>query len=309
MAALGPLIDGFADDDGVVHHNPQHQQEAEHAHEIQRHIQIGQDEERAGEGGHHPERRPERHGRVQRQQQQQEDQGETLQRIREQNAEQRVVILGLVIDGGDLDASGQGFTRAIERFVHRFAGFPDVEAVGGLQRDDRRRRAVHARIEIGVLEAVDDGGHISKVNYAAIWRLPNNDGFEIELRVGEMARLQLEVSVRRAHGAGAGIDGIAAHRAGDVVECQPIGLQRRFGHFDRDFRPAHAEHEGVRPARQQRDLVAQALGRVAQRTFLDIAMHAENNRPIAAHLAGDAHRLHALRQAADRLHARAHFVG
>ncbi len=63
--------------------------------------------------------------------------------------------------------------------------------------DQRRRLAVHARIEVDVLEAVDDVGDVAEAHDAAVGRLANDDVLEVERGVGEIARLQLEVAVAR----------------------------------------------------------------------------------------------------------------
>jgi hypothetical protein len=87
-------VHAFADDDGVVHENPEDEDEREQRDHVDRHAEEREARERAGEGDRDAERDPERQAHAQEHGEQQQDQREAHAPVAQQDADAPLDDLG-----------------------------------------------------------------------------------------------------------------------------------------------------------------------------------------------------------------------
>ena len=112
-------IGAFTDDNGVVHHDTQHQDEAEQAQHVDGDIHCGHQEKRAHEGDRQANHHPECQFQAQEQGQDQKYQGGAQDQVLDHHVETAFEVVTDIRPGRQGDTFGQGGGFILHPLVHR----------------------------------------------------------------------------------------------------------------------------------------------------------------------------------------------
>ena len=158
LSALDTPLDILPDDDRVVHDDAQREDEGEQADHVHADGKSGHEQEGAEEGHREPRGGPHREPAREREEQHQEDQGEPREAVPDEHRHPAFKEPPTVEPGRHREALGE---RKVPDEVED--GVRGVEQPGARRqghRQEDRRLAVEARLEVLVAEAVGDGGEI-----------------------------------------------------------------------------------------------------------------------------------------------------
>ena len=151
----------FSDDDGVVHHDPQGQDEPEQADHVHRHPESGHHQERAEEryreSGGGPDRQPAR----KREEQDQEDERQSLEAVSDERVHAALEELPGIEPGADGEPGRQRGIEFADLRVDRSRGLEEARPGGQRHFQEHGRLPVHARGALHVREPVGDRRHVS----------------------------------------------------------------------------------------------------------------------------------------------------
>ena len=273
VVALG--VNRLADDDRVVDHDPQHQQECKGGEHVQGHTHGRQKDECSGVGRSNTHRDPEGHlgsqGEHQhRHHQQQAQRGRTADRCHP-----ALEVLGIIGPQGQLSTGRQTFPPFRDPLVDRLRRLDDVHGLGGHDLQEDGRLAIQRGQDLEILEAVDDRSHITDPDRAAFGRLTDDNLGEFPFRVRLVADLQLVFADFRADRAGRLVDGTVADGIGNILETQPVTPQRGFADFDGNLFAPGSEQFDDRNRRQRRHLATKVFGKALQFALAEVAVHGD----------------------------------
>ena len=119
-------MDGFTDDDGIIHDNAEYQQEGEQGNHVQSDTGPGQDKEGTEEGHGNTHADPHGQQRPQEQHQHQEHQHQATYTVLNQGFHTTLEGFRLVAPHGDFHALGEARTHLCCPLMYDLAGFQDV---------------------------------------------------------------------------------------------------------------------------------------------------------------------------------------
>ena len=273
-------VGALAHDDGVVHHDAQHQDEAEQADHVQAGVDPGRVDHRHGaeeahrDADHHPE------GQLDLQEQGQDDkhqQGAQGQ-VAQHHAQAAVEVVGDVRPDVEGHRLGQAGALALHVGAGGCRGVHDVLFAGGEDLHPQGVLAVEAGKALALLEGVGHGGDVTQQQLAAVGPAAQYDALEVLLHVGLALDAQQDIPLLGADRAGRQIEGGAGHRVGDVLQAEAMLAQHCLRDLDADFRVAVADHFRGGHFGKGQQLAAGFLGEGAQAALVEVPRELQGDR-------------------------------
>ena len=253
-------MDVLADDDGVVDHDAEHQDEGEARDHVDAQVQARHQGEGAEKADRDPEADPEGEAHVEKQRQHDEDEHEPGGAVGEHDRQPVGQHLRLVLPDRQGDALGQPRIRAPDVVAH---GGRDVERAllaRAVYRYRHGRKLVEAGALIGLREPVDDGRHVAQQQAAAVGPGPEHEPLVVGAAVGLADRAQQDLAARGAHRTAGQVQRGAPHGVRHLVERQLVPAQRHLRHLDGDLVRRDADDLHLADLRQGDEPVAHQLG-------------------------------------------------
>ena len=268
-------VDVLPDDDRVVDHDAQHDDEGEQGHHVDRHVEGRHQCDGAEEGQGDPEADPEGQSELEEQRQHDEherESGDTTPRHQTDAVPQH---LGLVLPDRQRDAGRHPALRVLHVVPHQLGDLDRALVTRPEDRDHDGGVGVEARGLIRLGEAVDDGGDLRQVEPRAVGTCEQHELFVFASPIGLSDGAEQDLSAVGPHRATRQVQRGPAHGLGHVVEGQPVASKGVLGDLDRDLVGPGAHHLGLRDTGQDRELVADPLGDRLQRHLLGGTGHGD----------------------------------
>ena len=265
-------VDVLADDDGVVDHHAEHDDEGEHRDHVQRGAEARNDQEPAEERDGNAKGHPERQARLQKQSQAEEHQDQTDAAVLEHEVHAAAVDFGAVGPDSHLEAFRQ---RACVggHVLLDCVGHPEDGLVGhAVHRDHRRGSAVETGACVHVLEGVADGRHLAQSQPRAVGARAHHDFGEFLAGIALALGADQDLAGVGLDAAAGQVQRSAAHRRGQLGEGQAVGAQVGLGHLDGDFIRARAYKLGLGDFWIEQQVVAHTLGEFLEGAFAGFAV-------------------------------------
>ena len=261
-------IDVLADDDGVVDHDAQYQDEGEQRDDVHRHVEPGHQRDGAEERNGNAEADPEREPQLQKQGEHQEHQHEPAQPVPEHGREPGLEYRRLVLPDREQDARGQRRSGPLDVFVDAGGDVERALVAGPEDGDQHGGIGVEARELVGLGETVDNGRHLSELETRPVGAREQDETFVFVAAVRLADRAEEDLAALAAHRAARQIERRAAHGVGHVVEGEPVAPERRLRHLDGDLVGPRARYLNERDRGYRGQVVANPVGGCLQRLLV-----------------------------------------
>ena len=267
-------VDVLGDDNRIVHHDPDGEDEREEGDRVDRHVECehhgkGADP-RNPEADGHPEREPQFQEQPQGDQHQQQPEKAVLN----ENGGALLEGIGFVVPDGDAHAVRERGSDLVgdvrpngARHTHHLL------TVGPRYLDEDRRQTLVPDDQIRGLEPVAHFGDIAQTNDRAVAAAQDDDLLEVLLVVALSQGAHPDLRLLRVDAAGRQIQGTAANRIGNIAQRQSERSQPLQRHFDRDLVVPHAAGLDLGDGGQRGEFVLDAVCKLLQRTLADVAIH------------------------------------
>ncbi len=264
QALLSHGVHLLGGDDGVVHDDPEHEDEAEDGGEIDRQSEQRHEREGAKEGHEHAYGDPEDGVEPEKEADADEDEDEAAAGVLQQQADAALHDLRAVAHELEFDAVREALVFFEDVF---FDLLGDVDGVLGAFTHDgdvNAALAIDARDHRVLVEAVGDGGDLTESELGAVRTGEDDDAGVVGAAVGAAAGADGDVSGFGLDDASGQVDGAAADGGADLIKGEAEFTQAGFRDLDADLVVAHAAEVRVGDAGQGGELVPDLLSEAAQ---------------------------------------------
>ena len=232
-SALDLLVDILANDNRVVDHHADHEQDCEERKEVQRHAEKRQDHDAAGKGSTDTDRHPERHDRAQEEDQDDKNERHTLHGCRADRVHAAFIDLRHVEQQVELQAFRQSILSAaaigaFDEVLDVVGVEDDVHLLWLVHHDEGGRFAIEGGVQLTINETIDDVCNVADADRAELCALANDDILEVFTRISELTGLDRHSAGFGADSAAGGVDRGAANRIGDFGKGHVVAAQRGF---------------------------------------------------------------------------------
>ena len=172
-------VNGFADHNGVIDHDPNHKQEGEQADHIQGNANERRNRDRAHKGGANPDRHPDRHFRAQEEDQNDQNKDHAGNGIAPDEFHPGVKHDRPVKPDLKAQIRRQTVRNVFFKLTDRFAGFCDIHFIWRENAENRCRFTIELGVKFISRKAVNDGRNIADTNRAALLGLTDNNVFKL----------------------------------------------------------------------------------------------------------------------------------
>ena len=253
-------VDVLADDDRVVDHDAEHEDEREQGDDVGRDVEPRHQGDRPEERERDPEADPEGEAQLEKERQHDEDEREPGGAVAEHEGQPIAEDLRLVLPDRQQDAFGHLRLRALDIAVHRRRDVEGALIAGAEDRHHDRGVPVEPGLLVRLREAVDHRGHVAELQATAVGLRPQHEVFVLVAAVGLPDRAQQDLAAVGADGAAGEVERGPPHGVGDLIEGHPVPPQGRFRDLDGDLVGRSAHDVDLGDLRQDGQLVAHALG-------------------------------------------------
>ena len=251
--------DIFRNDDGVVHQQPQSQEQRHHGQHVDRQAQRLHDEKRRHEGNGESHRHPERQAEIEEQPQHGEHQDQSLQGVAAEHGEPVLDDFGPVLREREVDARRGGLPLLHEKIAHHRHDIERVFRFQFLNLDQSGAFTVEQDFLLLVFEHVTDGGDLAEPHLLAG---RGRDHAQVFVPVQASAFVLIadhDVGVRRFEDARRQVHVLPRHGIGDVGDAQAVLHQRRRRNLNADLVLGEPENLHQRNVRQQQQAILDLL--------------------------------------------------
>ena len=193
---FGLGVRALRDDDRIVHHDPEHQDEREQAHDVDRHVHERH--------RHHHERAEERHrqpddhpgGDLEMQEHAEDDEHEDRPQghVLQHHVDAALEVEGVVGPSRHLRLGRQGLVALGDEFLHRGAHVDGILLLGGHHVDAERTFAVEEGVALHLGELVADLGHVAEPDARPVRPCEQDDLLVFKAGVGLSGGPQADVA-------------------------------------------------------------------------------------------------------------------
>ena len=268
-------MDVLAHHDGVIDDDAERHEEAEHRDHVDTHADERQEQHPPDERDHHPHHHPEGEPDLEEQREDEEHDEHRHHGVLEQQREAVVVVFRRAAIDADFDSGRQGGREIVENGAH---GVGDLEGrllADAVDLDLHRRFLIELAMEADLFEGVLDARDVGQRDDGP--RLRGHDRNLRELLFPLLALLETQQDLT-----GMGLDVAGGHvlarrldQLGDVRECQAVLAQAIGGNLDVGDVFERARDLDLRDRGVVEQLIAEALGVLAQGPVVDVAEDAD----------------------------------
>ena len=286
-SALAFLVDVLGDDDGVVDHDADGQDEREQGDRVDREVERQHDGQRSdarhAEAHGDPQGEPDLQEEAERDQHQQQAERPVL----EEDVGPLLVRLGVVVPDGDAHTVRQRRDRLrLQVLANRPGDVHHLFVVRLEDLDEDRRSAPVPDDQVGVLEIVAHGRDVAETHQRAVAAAQEDDALEVLLVVALAQGAESHLAPLGVDLAGGQVQGAAANRVRDVRQREPERPQPAEGHLDGDLVVPHAAHLDLGDGGERRQVVLDPVRELLERAFGEVAVHDQAHHALAVrHLA------------------------
>ena len=297
-------MNAFADDNRVVHDDTEHEHEREQRHHVDRYRRRWDHEDRTEERNRDTDADPDRDDWAQEQGQQYEHEHEANRATVDQHVRAAPENLRTVQPDLEFHARRQRSASVLGVIAHSLVDRDHIRIVAHADNDRGRSAPVEPTQFIRLFEAVADISHIAEQHARAVRISDQHDIREICGDIGLLESAQRNITALGTNRATRQVDRRTADRIDDVIERQVVLAQCVFRHLDCHLGLAQPFDINLVHARKARNVVAHAVGNVAQRGLVGIGADDELDDFLAPWRLLDLRFLGLIRQGIERVHTR-----
>ena len=155
--------DVLANDDRIVHDDPENQDEGKRRYNVRGDVESWHQHDHAQERDRNPQTDPEREAQLEKQREHQEHETETRDPVAQHERQPVVQHARLVLPHRQREPFRQGCGRAIDVVDDETGDLQITLVTGAKDRDEDRRLDVEPRELIGLREPIDDGRNVAQM--------------------------------------------------------------------------------------------------------------------------------------------------
>ncbi len=272
FSELALLVDVLADDDGVVHDDPQRQDEGEEGDHVDGDPKDRHQKERPEEGDGDAEHDPQGEADLEKEPQDDEDEDEADGGVLQKQVPAALEELARVVPGGDPHRRRQQLALSLHVIVDDARDLRRLLLADPEDLHHRRRLAVEGGRRVGLLEGVAHGGDVAEAHQGAVGLGEDDDVGVLRADVAPLLGAQQDLPPFGADRSAGQIEGGAAHLLRNLVKGEIVTPQVLFGDLDGDLVGAHSAEVDLGNLLESEEVVAHDFGPFAQAALGDVAI-------------------------------------